>query len=42
MYPAHEVFLLMKRLTDYNGKSDKLKNTTKNDVIRRKAGDNWF
>jgi hypothetical protein len=42
-YPAHEVFLLMKRLTDYNNKSDKQKNiSNKNDVIRRKAGDNWF
>jgi hypothetical protein len=42
-YPAHEVFLLMKRLTDHNKKSDKQKNISNKDgVIRRKAGDNWF
>ena len=42
-YPAHEVFLLIKRLTDYNNKSDKEKNISNNgEVIRRKAGDNWF
>ena len=41
-YPAHEVFLLMKRLTDHNKKSDKQKDTSNNNVIRRKAGDNWF
>jgi 3-hydroxymyristoyl/3-hydroxydecanoyl-(acyl carrier protein) dehydratase len=42
-YPAREVFLLIKRLTDYNNKSDKEKNISNNgEVIRRKAGDNWF
>lgn len=42
-YPAHEVFLLLKRLTEHNKSSDNKKNITNNgDVIRRKAGDNWF
>lgn len=39
-YPAHEVFLLMKRLTK---KSEREKKKYKKPgVIRKKAGDDWF
>lgn len=38
-YQAHEVFLLIKRLRNYNAK----KETSNGDrIIRKKAGDNWY
>lgn len=37
---AGEVFLLIRRLNNYNGYKDK-KNDRRN-VIRRPASDNWF
>ena len=39
-YPAHEVFLLMKRLRNHNAKEEKA--TTNNGVIRKKAGNDWY
>jgi hypothetical protein len=42
-YPAREVFLLIKRYTKYNAKQNTgVKTTKKGQVIRKKAGDNWF
>lgn len=42
-YPAHEVFLLCKRLRKYNAEHDQgVKSTGNGQVIRKKAGDNWF
>lgn len=42
-YKAHEVFLLVKRLNEYNARKLKETKQTKGGrVIRRKAGDNWF
>ena len=42
-YPAHEVFLLIKRLGEYNRKQQKTgKAPNSKGVIRKKAGDNWF
>lgn len=42
-YPAHEVFLMIKRLRVHDRKQKKDGNTQKNGgVIRKKAGDNWF
>lgn len=42
-YPAHEVFLLIKRLSKYNAKQKTKSNTVNNSgVIRKKAGDDWF
>lgn len=42
-YPAEDVFELIKGLMDYNKRSENT-NTGKgnSNVIRRKAGDNWF
>lgn len=41
-YPAHEVFLLMKRLKKYNNDKTQQDVSNKDGVIRKKAGDNWF
>ena len=42
-YPAHEVFLLFKRLREHDRKKETGKSTQSNGgVIRKKAGDNWF
>lgn len=38
---ATEVFLLMRRMNDYNGRQRKAQSRKKN-VIRRPAGDDWF
>ena len=37
---AREVFLLVKRLKDYNQNSNEI--NRRPNVIRRKAGDDWF
>jgi len=39
--PAHEIFLLMKRLAKYVKSSPKISGSGKR-VIRRPAGDDWF
>ena len=42
-YPLHEVFLLIKRLSNHNRKQVQTgKIPNKQGVIRRPAGDNWF
>lgn len=42
-YPAHEVFLLFKRLRIHDRKKDTGNKAHSNKgVIRKKAGDNWF
>ncbi len=42
-YPAHEVFLLMKRVVDYDNRHDKKsKGGNGSQVVRKKAGDDWF
>ena len=38
-YPAHEVFLLMKRLLKWKPKE---KDENNSGIIRRPAGDDWF
>ena len=41
-YPAEDVFDLINGLISYNTRSKKENNASKDGVIRRKAGDNWF
>lgn len=41
-YPAEDVFNLINGLTDYNQRESKVNPQQSNDVIRRKAGDDWF
>lgn len=41
-YPAEDVFELINEAIDFNDRNDKDNPTTKNGVIRKKAGDNWF
>lgn len=43
---AHDVFLLMRRFTDYNEREQKNNKTVSSHngkkIIRRPAGDDWF
>lgn len=39
-YPAEDVFDLVKNMITYNSKNKK--QSKKDTVIRKKAGDNWF
>jgi len=39
---AREVFLLIRRLSDYNDYKKKTTNAKGQRIIRRKAGDTWF
>lgn len=39
---ASEVFLLIRRLNDYNERQGKENGKQKKKVIRRPAGDSWF
>lgn len=41
-YPAEDVFDLINGLIAHNGRNKKQSSSTKGNVIRRKAGDNWF
>lgn len=41
-YPAEDVFELINGLMAYNGRNEKQSSPTNGNVIRRKAGDNWF
>ena len=40
-YPAEDVFSLINGMIDYNNRHDKGRKEKPN-VIRKKAGDNWF
>ena len=40
--PAREVFLIVKRLNEYNRLNKKNHSNTGKKIIRRPAGDNWF
>ena len=41
-YPAHEVFLMWKRVIDYDERHKDKKGNNGSGVVRKPAGDDWF